>query len=340
MEITKRRRRSPRNATSNGETEANNGADSEGEDRISNLPNELLCHILTFLPTKHAVGTSILSTKWKNLFPLIPNIKLVLDDKLLLNPESDPGRYLIKFMKFADNLLNVTLRDVPSIHSFSLICHKFSHGRKISSWIQAALRLKAKRMDIRIRLLKNHKFVLDSLYGCNIFSLNLVLDFYLDAPAGCRFSLPNLKMLSVRGTRFIHVNALLAGCPLLELLLVTCCICDAGEKLQISLPFLKTLRLISGIFSLHGGYVIDAPKLRYFVYNGFLADHYSSMNLKSLDVAHLDLNMNVIRYPNESEDKVAELLKACVDAERLWLSVKVIWVSFYKPYISFVSFEN
>ncbi|KAL0354797.1 UNVERIFIED_CONTAM: putative F-box/LRR-repeat protein [Sesamum radiatum] len=210
--------RSPEKAPVDVETmdDHNADADCNGIDRISNLPNEVLCHILSFLPTKYAIATSILSTKWKNLFPLIPNLRLRLDDSLIIHPESAAETYLVSFMNFVDRLLNVTLHDVPSIYAFCLICQKFDDGREIAKWVQGALRLNVNRMDLRIRQLRNSNFLFDSLFGCNIVSLNLLLDFADDAPE-CRFSLPNLKMLSVQYMKFNAVNVLLEGCPVLNI---------------------------------------------------------------------------------------------------------------------------
>ncbi|KAJ7981730.1 FBD-associated F-box protein [Quillaja saponaria] len=56
-------------------------------DRITSLPTGILRHILSFLPTKHAVATSILSSRWKNLWVSVPNLDF--DDDLFLRKEGN-----------------------------------------------------------------------------------------------------------------------------------------------------------------------------------------------------------------------------------------------------------
>ncbi|KAK2972327.1 hypothetical protein RJ640_014385 [Escallonia rubra] len=82
---------------------------NDGDDWLSNLPDEILCHILSFLPTKNAVATSILSSRYSSLWSCIP----VLDfhyQPHLYSPQ--------KFVEFVNKVL-VGNRS-PSINTLKL----------------------------------------------------------------------------------------------------------------------------------------------------------------------------------------------------------------------------
>lgn len=62
---------------SNSETQRlkeNSKPRAGGEDRISRLPDAVLCHILSLIPTKYAVRSSIVSNRWKNIWASVPNL--------------------------------------------------------------------------------------------------------------------------------------------------------------------------------------------------------------------------------------------------------------------------
>ncbi|KAK7251786.1 hypothetical protein RIF29_35305 [Crotalaria pallida] len=62
----------------------------EEEDRISSLPDEVLCHILSFLPTKEAVATSAISKRW---YPLWRSVTILdINDEFV--PQDDQNAYL------------------------------------------------------------------------------------------------------------------------------------------------------------------------------------------------------------------------------------------------------
>jgi len=43
-------------------------------DRISNLPDEIICHIGSFLSARESAFTTVLSKRWHNLFTIVPDL--------------------------------------------------------------------------------------------------------------------------------------------------------------------------------------------------------------------------------------------------------------------------
>uniref|UniRef100_A0A2N9G528 F-box domain-containing protein n=1 Tax=Fagus sylvatica TaxID=28930 RepID=A0A2N9G528_FAGSY len=93
-------------------------AQNNNIDKISNLPDSILCHILSFLPTIEAVATSILSSRWTPLWTLVPNLDFDVDElnETLTSSSSDQCHF-----SFAQILSRVwALRNVNSVEKFQL----------------------------------------------------------------------------------------------------------------------------------------------------------------------------------------------------------------------------
>ena len=89
-------------------------------DRLSNLPDEVLSHILSFLPLKVAAETSILSKRWRNLWTTVTNLHCCGDLSELLNPDNDLKKSLFGYARFEDGVL---ISNSAQIQKFILLCY-------------------------------------------------------------------------------------------------------------------------------------------------------------------------------------------------------------------------
>ncbi|PNX73554.1 F-box family protein [Trifolium pratense] len=90
---------------------------SENQDRLSDLPDCVILHILSFLNAKHAVQTCVLSIRYENLWKRIP--------VLILDSSESNFRTLKIFTEFVSNVLSH--RD--SSISLQTLNFKRKHGR-------------------------------------------------------------------------------------------------------------------------------------------------------------------------------------------------------------------
>ncbi|RZC81513.1 hypothetical protein C5167_044087 [Papaver somniferum] len=104
-----------------------------GKDYISNLPDALIHHILSFLPTKSAMSTCILSKRWKYVAATIP----VFD---FCNWRSKRNRKLETklFMNFLDSVL--FLHENPNIQKFSLGLDEVSDEFRVYGWVSTIMK--------------------------------------------------------------------------------------------------------------------------------------------------------------------------------------------------------
>ncbi|CAA0406108.1 unnamed protein product [Arabidopsis thaliana] len=150
-------------------------------DHLSNLPDELLCHIMSFLTTKEAALISVLSKRWRNLIAFVPNLDIFDCDILhweVRKEERDDIRQL--FMDFVDRVL--ALQGNSPLKKFSLCCGGGSYSDRVDCWIQNVMVRGVSELDLSMifdtsyhmypQVFENKKLVKLELSGFDIRCLD------------------------------------------------------------------------------------------------------------------------------------------------------------------------
>lgn len=107
------------------------------EDKLTNLPEEIITHILSFLPTKDAVRCSVLSTKWTHLRKNLTNLHF---DDLLSSATGEKS--------FINSVKTATFASNSILHTFKLNCSQHYGTDLVHSCISKAIRRKVRRLEI------------------------------------------------------------------------------------------------------------------------------------------------------------------------------------------------
>ncbi|MBA0647375.1 hypothetical protein Goklo_015268, partial [Gossypium klotzschianum] len=292
------------------------------EDRISSFPDYILCHILSFLPIKEAVRTSIISTKWRCLFSSISTIEF---DHCLLSGLTD--RNVDSFKNFVDRLLKFP--DQVSLDCFRLSdgissWNDEDHDFDVSGWICAALCRGVKEIDLQLDNLGDTLPAL--LFTCHsLLTLTLEAKCFqgskIEVPSD--FCLGNLKALYLTSLVLFgdSIHRLISNCHVLEdLAFIECFIAYAGA-LNIQTPSLKSLVLDLDVVEYRNyNYVvvINAPNLVYFQYTDAVAEGYALSNMKSLEKA----DISIYRFDSsDCETSATHLIQGICTVRSLSLTI-------------------
>ncbi|XP_019097400.1 PREDICTED: FBD-associated F-box protein At5g22730-like [Camelina sativa] len=277
------------------------------EDLISKLPDSLILQILLYLPTtKEAVRTSVLSTRWKSLWLLIPNLDL----------DSSKFPDYNAFVGFMDKFLDFSREHKSCLHKLKLCIHKGESDQScVTRWLDFVVRRKLKHLDVEC--LVNRKFLEEmplSLYVCD--TLVYLRLHRVSLGEFESVSLTSLKTMRLEENVYANdvvLESLISSCPVLQDLSILRMVKDNVKVLRVRSQTLTSLRVdfhfgegddyddfdkkVSGVF-------IDAPRLEYLKFEDDLSNSKIITNSGSL------AKVNLVYVFNESDcADVADLPK-------------------------------
>ncbi|KAG7535253.1 FBD domain [Arabidopsis thaliana x Arabidopsis arenosa] len=298
-------------------------------DKISGFSDdELLVKILSFLPTKDAVTTSILSKQWKFLWMRVPKLEY---DEMSIYSTQFYFRYLFseeigyseiysiasercqRMRCFIDK--NLPLHSSPVMESLRLKFHNaLFQPEDIKLWVDIVVSRCVQELSVDFNPFKEKPDALlpSSLYTCkSLVTLKLRNNILVDVPHV--FSLPSLKTLHLERVTYADgesLQRLLSNCSVLEDLLVELCTGDNVRKFDVIIPSLLSLSFeISAGHCAAEGYRIDTPSLKYFKLTD-LSKSFSGLieNMPKLEEADITAGHNI-----------KKLLEFCTSVKRLSL---------------------
>ncbi|XP_020875462.1 LOW QUALITY PROTEIN: putative FBD-associated F-box protein At5g38570 [Arabidopsis lyrata subsp. lyrata] len=249
---------------------------------INGLPDDLLVKILSFLPTKVAVSTCVLSKRSEFLWLWLPNLEFECD--------WDPRPGLLG--DFINKKL--PLHRAPVIETLRLHPAWNPH---IKPEIAVSRHVRELELDYYS---ENENLFPSSLFTCkSLVTLKLNPATLKDVPT--RVCLPSLKNLQLQTQLFFEdgksLQQLLSGCPVLEDLSVQFPYNDNIREFTISIPSLQILSLLLHMNGNINRYEIDTPSLKYLkLVDWNNREHYSFIkNMPKLREAYVDVGYSNLK---------------------------------------------
>ncbi|KAJ1691741.1 hypothetical protein LUZ63_015896 [Rhynchospora breviuscula] len=237
-------------------------------DLISNLPDCLLSSILSFLRIRDAIRTSVLSSRWRDLWKLNP---LHFDDIIIKFEKQDSYRNWLK--------IHQAVSRIAFIHPGPIHCFRISQSKgiafltnkemrafhcEVDNLMKILMRKGIRELALRFGYRGELQFRLpSSLLQCQTLCKVSLSDCFFPPSPIVNSSFPNLRELTLDFV-FLwdhHLNCLLKSCAQLEVLQLINC--SGLQYVRLNCAKLQNFTIHLGSDS-HPKEVIieDAPELR------------------------------------------------------------------------------
>jgi len=279
-------------------------SDNVKEDRLSDLPDCVILHILSLLDTRCAVQTCILSKRWNNLWKHLPT--------LILCPSY--FRTIKSFNKFVSRILSLRNASTP-LRSLDFLPHHGTVGPRLVQRIaKYAVSHHVQQLSFNIKCDIQH--FPTCFFSCHtLTSLKLSLTnskTYEGALFPSSLNLPALATLSLEGFNFRvgddgYAEPFSAFSSLNSLIIRYCRVLDA-QNLCISSATLANLNLKTYHHSNYGKIELSSPSLCTFVFvcmGGFPALKLRGIENNLSSVKHVKIHASI--YGNDADTSLVLL---------------------------------
>ncbi|KAI3910684.1 hypothetical protein MKW92_041445 [Papaver armeniacum] len=261
------------------------------EDRISELADTIIHHILSFLETETIVSTSRLSKRWRYVWTTMPSFDLILLQYKYQEADTETVQNFIdRLLLFRQPSLKIIKFALTSDHVFDAF--------KVHEWISKIVSCNIEELSLDLCLYNDRIPFPRRLFNCeSLAELRLHINMSLWIPGS--ISLPKLKLLQLSDIYFSNkllVEQLILNSPLLEKLILSKCSWSNWNRttLNISSPALKCLLIddLANCIGIRNGTLkIHAPNLMHLSYTGSIATDYTVSSFSSLEDADICFKM-------------------------------------------------
>ncbi|GMN33203.1 hypothetical protein TIFTF001_004019 [Ficus carica] len=213
----------------------------EGIDLISKLPDPIIHHILSFIPTIDAVRMSVLAKRWRRMWYSVPTLNLS-DKEIQRRNNPNCHNFIDKCLKWRDS--NTRYIGDSSLTRFNLEMSYYGGKDRVDKWLKFVAKYNVPELDLRLRPMYdgNAYSLPESIFKIvESFTLLKLDGLKMDGPRICLRSLKLLSLKNIEGLNDSSFEDLLANCPSLKTLELRRC--NELSSPRVSSPSLNSFEV-------------------------------------------------------------------------------------------------